>query len=68
MYTNNIQVLDYCICLLTYKQYFTNNTAWGGICSLLKIRVILRVLTLLNPNMTTRLPYHLPMLREKGLN
>jgi len=25
-------------------------------------------LTLLNPNMTSKLPYHTPMLRERGLN
>jgi hypothetical protein len=35
--------------------------------SLLKFRVILTVLTLLNPNMTTKLPYHPPVLREEGL-
>jgi hypothetical protein len=33
-----------------------------------KLRVILVVLTLLNPNMTTTLPYHPPGLRERGLN
>jgi hypothetical protein len=30
MYTNNIQVLDYHVCLPTYKQYFINNTGWEG--------------------------------------
>jgi len=35
--------------------------------SLLKFRVIIIVLTLLTPNMTTKVPYHPPMLRERGL-
>jgi len=34
-------------------------------CSLLKFRVILTVLTLLNPNMTPKLPDHPPMVREE---
>jgi hypothetical protein len=34
----------------------------------IKLRVILVVLTLLNPNITTKLPYHPPVLRERGLN
>jgi hypothetical protein len=36
--------------------------------SLLKYRVIIVVLTLLNPNMTIKLPCHPLMLRERGLN
>jgi hypothetical protein len=35
---------------------------------LLKFRVILIVLKLLNPNMTNKLPCHTPVLREEGLN
>jgi len=33
-----------------------------------KLRVILVVLTLLNLNTTNKLPYHPPMLGERGLN
>lgn len=36
--------------------------------SLLKFRVIFVHLTLLNPNLPTKLPYHPPVLRERGLN
>jgi hypothetical protein len=36
--------------------------------SLLKWRVILIVVTLLNPIMTTKLPYQAQVLRERGLN
>ena len=36
--------------------------------SLLKFRAILIVLTLLNPSMTTKLPYHLLMLKKRELN
>jgi hypothetical protein len=36
--------------------------------SLLKLMVIVIVLTLLNPNMKTKLPCHPPLLRERGLN
>jgi hypothetical protein len=36
--------------------------------SLLKFRVIIIILTLLNPNMTTKVPYHPPVLRERELN
>jgi len=32
---------------------------------LLKLRVIVIVLTLLNPNMTTKLPYHTPKLKRR---
>jgi len=38
------------------------------ISSPVKMRAILIVLTLLNPNMTTKRSYHPPMLREGGLN
>jgi hypothetical protein len=34
----------------------------------IKLWVILVVLILLNPNMTTKVPYHPPVLRERGLN
>jgi len=36
--------------------------------SLLAFRVILTVLTMVNMNMMTKLPYHPPVLRERGLN
>jgi hypothetical protein len=42
-------------------------TDYTGRQTLLKFRVIFIVLTLLNLNMTTKLPYPLPMLREEGL-
>jgi len=42
------------------------NTDWHK--KMLKFKVILVVLTLLNPNMTTKLPHHVQMLRESGLN
>jgi hypothetical protein len=35
---------------------------------LLKFRVILIALTFLNLNMTTKLPYHPPSVKEEGLN
>ena len=42
----------------------TNYTGLGGVGdSLLNFGVILIILTLLNPSMTTKLPYHTPMLR-----
>jgi hypothetical protein len=50
--------LDGCWITLVSKTKFS---------SLLKFRVILLVLTLLNPNMTTKLPSHPPIVKEKGL-
>jgi hypothetical protein len=37
-------------------------------CSLLKFRAFHTILILLNLNMTTNLPSHPPVLRERGLN
>jgi hypothetical protein len=38
----------------------------GG--NLLNLRVVPIILTLLNPNTTTKLPYRQPVLRQRGLN
>jgi hypothetical protein len=56
-----------------FKKYYSisiystsNNNGWQiFFLSLLKFRMILIVLVLMNPNMTTKFPYHPPMLRRK---
>jgi len=45
-----------------------HNTGGYVFSSQLKFRVILIVLTLLNPNMTTKLLCHHPVLRERELS